>query len=104
MRWERDLGADCLYVYVADVPIDHTEELSDGTIVDVGPGGELVGVEILAASSGWAVTALADRFALADFDQLALRAISHPPVVGLDEQPDKSSVGSSAINVAPQHV
>jgi uncharacterized protein YuzE len=106
MRWERDLRTDSLYIYVCDVPVDHTEEMSDGTIVDVGIGGELVGVEILAVGSGWEITALAERLPLSHFDREALRAITHPPsaAVGSEQHPDASSVGSNAVTVGPQYV
>lgn len=106
MRSERDLGADALYIYVHDAPIGHTEPLSDGTVVDVSPDGDLVGIEILTVSSGWDWTALAERFPLSDFDKAALKAITHPPVVSVasNRRPDASSVGSNALNAVPEHV
>jgi uncharacterized protein YuzE len=79
MRSQLDVTADALYVHVTDVPIDHTEELEDGTIVDVGSGGELVGIEVLSVSRGWQPDLVAARFELSPFDQSALFAIAHPP-------------------------
>lgn len=104
MRWKRDDTAGALYVYVCDAPIDHTEELSDGTIVDVSGTDDLIGVEILAVSRGWNDEALSERFALLDYDREVLRAVTHPPQtlhVGhgahLPENEETSVCGASVI-------
>ena len=96
MRSERDVAADALYVHVTDVPVDHTEELPDGTLVDVDARGELVGVEILAVSSGWDVGALAERFTMEAFDLKALSAIAHLPIVHSATVPTRSVASESA--------
>ncbi len=83
MRSEHDVTADAIYVHVIEAPIDHTEELEDGTIVDVSADGELVGVEILSASKGWSPDLVASKFHLSGFDRDALRAIAAPPRVGM---------------------
>ena len=58
-----------MYIYIADnVPVQRTKELQDGTIIDLGPAGELVGVEILSVSSGWDPRVLSDRDELSDLD------------------------------------
>lgn len=80
MRSELDVAADALYVHVVDAPIDHTEELADGTVVDVGGHDELVGVEILSVSHGWQPDLVVARFGLSRFDHDALYALAHPPV------------------------
>jgi len=104
MRWKRDDTADALYVYVRDAPIDHTEELSDGTIVDVSGTDDLIGVEILAVSRGWNDEALSKRFALSDYDRDVLRAVTHPPqtlhvghIADVPQNEETSASGASVI-------
>lgn len=84
--WRRDAQADALYIDVCDVPVEHTEELSDGTVVDVGAQGELVGIEILSVSRGWSDSSLVGRFSsLSDHERALLMAVTHPPLVGVTQ-------------------
>lgn len=107
MRFAHDVGADALYIYVTDGSVDHTEELTDGTVVDVGSSGELVGVEILAVSSGWNDEELARRFELSTYDRQVLTALTHPPLgytsgvrdLGDLEVEATRHVGSTGVNL-----
>lgn len=77
MRSERDLDADALYIHLRDVAPQSTEELADGTIVDLDGDGRLVGVEILAVSRGWRADVLRSRFPdLADRDVAHMHGIA----------------------------
>ena len=93
MKWTHDGAADALYVEMSDAQIDRTVELDDGTIVDLDIEGRIVGVEILALSSGWSSTELSESFDLSPYDLHALEAITHVPPV--------ASVGSSTHAGAP---
>ncbi len=50
MRVRVDQGADAVYLNLTDRPIEDSEEVADGIIVDYDAEGRIVGVEILDAS------------------------------------------------------
>ena len=53
MKITYDAEADAMYIYLQGKPgeaVDHTEVLGGGIAVDYGPGGVVLGVEILDAS------------------------------------------------------
>jgi len=68
MNYSYDAESDALYVAVDPGPVDHTEELTDGVVVDVGPTGCLVGIDVMVPSSGWDPRVVVERFALAPAD------------------------------------
>jgi YD repeat-containing protein len=50
MRVRIDRGADAVYLNLTDRPIEVSEEVADGIVVDYDAQGRIVGVEILDAS------------------------------------------------------
>jgi YD repeat-containing protein len=50
MRVRVDHGADAVYLNLTDRPIQGSEELADGVVVDYDAEGRIVGIEILDAS------------------------------------------------------
>ena len=50
MRMRIDQSADAIYLNLTDRPIEGSEEVADGIIVDYDAKGRIVGVEILDAS------------------------------------------------------
>ena len=50
MRVRVDHGADAIYLDLTDRPIESSEEVADGIVVDYDAQGRIVGVEILEAS------------------------------------------------------
>ncbi len=50
MRVRVDHGADAIYINLTDRPIQESEEVAHGIIVDYDSQGRIVGVEILEAS------------------------------------------------------
>jgi uncharacterized protein YuzE len=50
MRVRVDHGADAVYLNLTDRPIEASEEVADGIVVDYDAEGRIVGVEILDAS------------------------------------------------------
>lgn len=50
MRVRVDSGADSVYLNLTDRPIEASEEVADGIVVDYDAEGRMVGVEILDAS------------------------------------------------------
>jgi uncharacterized protein YuzE len=49
MRVRIDQGADAVYLNLTDRPIEGSEEVADGIVVDCDAQGRIVGVEILDA-------------------------------------------------------
>jgi len=49
MKIEYDPEANALYITLREGQIDHTEEVSENLYIDIGPDGEPLGIEILAA-------------------------------------------------------
>ena len=68
MRLTYDDEADAVYVYIREkTVVASSEKLDEGRVADLDDQGELVGVEILDASSrGVLLTDLAERFDLGD--------------------------------------
>jgi uncharacterized protein YuzE len=62
MRVRVDHGADAVYLNLTDRPIEASEEVADGIVVDYDAEGRIVGVEILDASKR-----TGDPFALQQF-------------------------------------
>ena len=50
MRLRVDHGADAVYLNLTDRPINGSEEVADGIVVDYDAEGRIVGIEILDAS------------------------------------------------------
>ena len=51
MKIEFSKTADALYVYFREVEIARSEDIQDGVVVDFDDEGQIVGIEILDASS-----------------------------------------------------
>jgi YD repeat-containing protein len=49
MRVRVDSGADAVYLNLTDRPIQESEEVADGIVVDYDAEGRIVGIEILAS-------------------------------------------------------
>ncbi len=50
MRVRVDHGADAVYLNLTDRPVQESEEVADGIVVDYDAEGRIVGIEILDAS------------------------------------------------------
>lgn len=50
MRVRVDQAADAVYLNLTDRPIEESEEVADGIVVDYDAEGHIVGIEILDAS------------------------------------------------------
>jgi uncharacterized protein YuzE len=50
MRVRVDDGADAVYVNLTDRPLEESEEIAEGIIIDYDAQGRIVGIEILDAS------------------------------------------------------
>jgi uncharacterized protein YuzE len=92
VRWSFDAASDALYVRLSNASPTHQDELSDGTIVDLGSDDELVGVEILRLHRGWSPALLLERFNPPEHERAALTfvvdALSRPtPLVAGQLEP-----------------
>jgi len=63
MRIKLDLESDVLYFRISENPIEESEEVSKGLIVDYDAGGKVVGLEILNVK---------DKFKMEDLTALKL--------------------------------
>jgi len=63
MRIKLDLESDVLYFRISEDPIEESEEVSKGLIVDYDAGGKVVGLEILNVK---------DKFKMEDLTALKL--------------------------------
>ncbi|MHB1535731.1 MAG: DUF2283 domain-containing protein [Acidimicrobiales bacterium] len=90
MRYRYDQDSDALYVYVTDGEVDHTEELVDGVILDVGADGSLAGIDVMVPSGGWDPSPIAERFQLSSPDSAFLSSLSQQAtfVPGVNERPN----------------
>jgi uncharacterized protein YuzE len=62
MRVRVDHGADAVYLDLTDRPIEASEEVADGIVVDYDAEGRIVGVEILDASKRTGDSAALQQF------------------------------------------
>lgn len=75
MRYCYDGEADALYVRFREDRPQRQVRLTDGTIVDLGPGDAIIGVEVLVPSSTWD-PALGGRFVLEPSESVLLHALA----------------------------
>lgn len=64
MRVRVDQKADAVYVNFTDRPIEGSEELADGIVVDYDAEGRIVGIEILDAAKRTADPTVLQQFSL----------------------------------------
>ena len=76
MKYSYDSFSDALYVTVEEEPIDHSEELPDGIVLDIEAKGRLVGVDVMVPSKGWDPRPVIERFGLASADAHFLKNLS----------------------------
>jgi uncharacterized protein YuzE len=62
MRVRVDAGADAVYLDLTDRPVQESEEIAEGIIIDYDAQGHIVGIEILDASKGANDPAALERF------------------------------------------
>ncbi|HHT9119771.1 MAG TPA: DUF2283 domain-containing protein [Candidatus Hypogeohydataceae bacterium YC41] len=55
MRITYDPKADAMYIKLKEGPFAKNEEIKEGIILDLGPEGELLGIEILEVSSRYSL-------------------------------------------------
>lgn len=68
MRYTYDDEADAVYVHLRedgeDAPVARSIVVDEGRVVDVDAGGRPIGIEVVSASNGVALSDLAERFGL----------------------------------------
>ena len=60
MRIKVDMESDALYFRISEEPIEESEEINDGFIVDYNADGGLVGIEILNVKEKFKIEDLTD--------------------------------------------
>lgn len=74
MRYIYDDEADALYVYLREGgEVVRSVEVDAGRVIDYGPDGEPVGIEILGASTGIHLADLTRQFDLQNYTSALLR-------------------------------
>ena len=69
-----DLDADAMYIHLADHAIARTAEVDDGTMVDLDPAGQVIGIEVIGRGRSWPLEAIIERFGIGEDDARHLRA------------------------------
>ena len=71
-----DNESDALYVSLRDdVAVARTEQIDPGTLIDVDPSGDIVGIEVLRPARAWPLDEVVSRFHVSDQDALLLRSV-----------------------------
>lgn len=74
MQFVYSRTADALYIeFVTDAIVDRTEQLDNGTLVDLDAGGRVTGIEILQPARLWPVEDTIRQFRIDDEDAALLR-------------------------------
>lgn len=77
-----DRAADAMYVTLTrDVAVVRSNQVDDGTLLDVDANGRPVGIEIIGPSRGWALSEIVKRYSLDDDDVATLRQVFGSPTV-----------------------
>ena len=77
MKITVDQRADALYISFRQTSVSRTMEINPGTLVDVDHDGEVVGIEIIGASSAqWPLDELLKRFNFRPADENILTMLS----------------------------
>ncbi len=99
MNYSYDARADALYIRFQNTPSTRQVELPDGTIVDVGQDGSLIGIDVMNPGAGWEVAPVIAQWELPNSEAALLRAIASEwlPTVRPDSIPALSSVGSGQV-------
>ncbi len=69
---DRDAGA--LYIELAGLEVARTVQVDRGTLVDLGPAGAVVGIEVVQPERSWPLAEILGRLAVAQQDARELRA------------------------------
>lgn len=78
MRIRYDQQADALYITLLEgEPVSRTEQLDEGTLVDLDMHGHAIGVEVIRPARTWPLDALLQRFRVDEGDAAALRSLWH---------------------------
>jgi uncharacterized protein YuzE len=80
MRLIYDTQADALDISLEEGIVARTEEIDNGTLVDVDASGRLLSIEVIGPARNWPLEEIADRFNMAEMEVELLRAIRGTPV------------------------
>jgi uncharacterized protein YuzE len=70
-----DLNADALYLRLLTTEVARTEQIDEGTLVDLSATGELIGIEVLRPGRIWPLSEILTRYQVAEADANLLRAM-----------------------------
>jgi uncharacterized protein YuzE len=80
MTLNYDTQADALDITLVEGIVARTEEIDNGTLVDVDEAGNLLSIEVLRPARRWPLEEILDRYVVADDDAELLRAIRGAPI------------------------
>lgn len=75
MQISYDETADALYIAIADLIVDRTAEIDQGTLVDIDRSGRLIGIEVIRPARKWPLDRILQDYDIADEDAQALHAL-----------------------------
>lgn len=73
MDFKYSSDANALYIYISDHDVARTVEVDEGTLVDLADDGSVVGIEVIAPSTGWPIEAVLDQFGVSEADAQEIR-------------------------------
>jgi len=73
VRLEYDPEADAMYLGLVEASVSRTEQVDEGTLVDLDNGGLVVGIEIVHPDRQWPLETILERFSLDRLDADTLR-------------------------------
>jgi uncharacterized protein YuzE len=79
MRLKYDLNIGALYIRLTDEPVARTQEIDDNTLVDLDEIGGVVGIEVVAIESPWALGTVLRDYGIPDDEAAQLRAYFQMP-------------------------
>jgi uncharacterized protein YuzE len=80
MHLKYDLNVGALYIRLTNAPVVRTKEIDDNTSVDLDEAGKVVGIEVVAIESPWALGAVLRDYSIPDDEAAQLRAYFQIPV------------------------
>jgi len=74
-----DLDANALYIELGEGPAARTVQVDSGTLVDLDPAGNVLGIEVIQPERSWPLEEILRRFFFAEEDARELRVyFPHP--------------------------
>ena len=75
MIFTYDNDADALYIGISDGPVTRTQQIDEGTLVDLDASGHVLGIEVLRPARNWPLEQIKASFELGEDNAASLDAL-----------------------------